>query len=118
MSENKALPNLAAYLAHYWVEAGKVRSRHLSHYQIIPPIVGELANYAWWNSDRISVDFQLNHGMALFQIISRNRAEINRIAEQAKASDEAEDITHLLDRAKKLHGETEAATKLLRLISG
>ena len=118
MSEDRALPELAGYLAQYWRHAGKVRSRHLSHYQIVPPIVNELENYAWWQKGETSVDFRLNNGLALYQVISRNREEIRRIAEQARQTDEAEDIQHFLDTARELQREIETANALLELING
>ena len=117
MSE-QPLGNLAGYLAQYWQHALSARSENLVNHRFGSNTVQELTSYANWQNGSWDLNFKANHSLALHQIITRNAEEIRGIAEKARNSPENEDISYLLDMARQLQDEVNAAGELQEMLSG
>lgn len=117
MSE-KPLGNLAGYLAQYWQHALAARSKNLVESQFESALVQELLSYANWHTGSWGLNFKANHSLTLHQVITRNGEEIRGIVEKAMSMPEDEDISYLLDMAKQLQDEMDAASELQEMLSG
>ena len=87
----------------------------LENIEIWPGIVSELDNLRCQLGNEYTAEERSWRSIGLHEIVSRNRAELKEIKQQAQ---EATDAKPYLKRAEKLMEELDAAVYLLELLNG